>query len=62
MDNSDEYQILLDEVLEAEIELAEVNELKKFAGSKLDEAYYFYKKAMHEGENFDVQKAKVQLD
>jgi len=60
LDDSDEYQILLDEVLEAEIELAEVKELKKFAGSQLDEAYYFYKKAMHEGENFDVQLAKVQ--
>ena len=59
LDDSDEYQILLDEVLEAEIELAEVVELKKFAGSELDEAYYFYKKAMHEGENFDVQLAKV---
>ena len=60
LDDSDEYQNLLDEVLEAEIKLAEVKELKKFAGSQLDEAYYFYKKAMHEGENFDVQKAKVQ--
>ena len=60
LDDSDEYQILLDEVLEAEIKLAEVEELKKFAGSQLDEAYYFYKKAMHEGENFDVQLAKVQ--
>jgi len=29
LDDSDEYQILLDEVLEAEIELAEVVELKK---------------------------------
>ena len=60
LDDSDEYQALLDEVLEAEIKLAEVEELKKFAGSQLDEAYYFYKKAMHEGENFDVQLAKVQ--
>jgi len=60
LDNSDEYQLLLDVVLEAEIKLAEVKEQKKFAGSKLDEAYYYYKKAMHEGENFDVQKAKVQ--
>ena len=59
LDDLDEYQLLLDEVLEAEIKLAEVEEEKKFAGSKLDEAYYYYKKAMHEGENFDVQKAKV---
>ena len=50
----------LNEVLDAEIALAEVIEGKKFAGSELDEAYYYYKKAMHEGQNYDVQKAKVQ--
>ena len=44
LDDLDEYQILLDEVLEAEIKLAELVEQKKFAGSKLDEAYYYYKK------------------
>ncbi|MCH8157501.1 MAG: c-type cytochrome, partial [Nitrospinae bacterium] len=60
LDQSDKYQRLLDEVLEAEIHLGEVLEKKKFSRSHLDEAYYFYKKAMHEGENFDVQKAKVQ--
>lgn len=59
LDASDEYQLLADQVLDAEIALAEVKEEKKFAGSRLDEAYYFYKKAMHEGENFDVLLAKV---
>ena len=34
LDDSDEYQVLLDEVLEAEIKLGEVKELKKFAGSR----------------------------
>ena len=33
LNDSDEYQLLLDEVLEAEIKLAEVKEQKKFAGS-----------------------------
>ena len=60
LDDSDNYQNLLDEVREAGIRLGEVEEEKKFAASHLDEAYYYYKKAMHEGENFDVQKAKVQ--
>ena len=56
---SDDYQILVDQVEEAEIKLAEVKEKKKFAGSHLDEAYYYYKKAMHEGNNYDVEKEKV---
>ena len=25
----------------------------------MDEAYYYYKKAMHEGNNYDVEKEKV---
>jgi len=29
LDDSDEYQVLLDEVLEAEIKLSELEELKK---------------------------------
>ncbi|HIB44062.1 MAG TPA: cytochrome C, partial [Nitrospina sp.] len=33
LDDSDEYQVLLDEVLEAEIKLGELKELKKFSGS-----------------------------
>jgi len=61
LDDLDEYQDLLDGVLEAEIKLGEVNEGKKFAGSELDEAYYYYKKAMHEGQNYDVQLDKVKL-
>ena len=59
LDGSDDYQILVDQVQEAEIKLGEVKEKKKFAGSHLDEAYYYYKKAMHEGNNYDVEKEKV---
>ena len=39
--------------------VAEKKEQKKFAGSRVDEAYYYYKKAMHEGENYDVEKATL---
>ncbi|MBT3517578.1 MAG: cytochrome C, partial [Nitrospina sp.] len=59
LDASDEYQDLVDQVKKAEITLAEVKEKKKFTGSHLDEAYYYYKKAMHEGDNYDVQIDKV---
>lgn len=58
LESSKEYQKLLDEVLVAQIALDEEKERRKFAGSRLDEAYYYYKKAMHEGENYDVQLAK----
>ncbi len=59
LDSSREYQNLVDAVLEAQIKLDEVKEQKKFAGSRVDEAYYYYKKALHAGENFDVQKATL---
>jgi mono/diheme cytochrome c family protein len=52
-----EYQQLLDQLGKAEVALAEIKEEKKFTGSRLDEAYYYYKKALHEGENYDVQLA-----
>ena len=58
LDDSYDFSQLTDEVLEAKIHLDEAVEQKKFAGSRLDEAYYYYKKAQHEGENFAVQKAK----
>jgi len=59
LDSSKEYQALVHAVLEAQIKLDETKEQKKFAASRVDEAYYYYKKAMHEGENFDVQKATL---
>jgi mono/diheme cytochrome c family protein len=59
LDSSREYQALVDAVLEAQIKLDEVKEQKKFAGSRVDEAFYYYKKAMHGGENYDVQKATL---
>ena len=58
LDDSDEYQVLLDEVLEAEIKLGEVKEQKKFAGSRLDEAYYFYKKAMTKVKTLTYKRQK----
>ena len=59
IESSEEYQELADAALEAQIHLDEVIEEQKFAKSRLDEYYYYYKKAMHEGKNFEVQLAKV---
>ncbi|MFQ5450136.1 MAG: c-type cytochrome [Nitrospinaceae bacterium] len=59
LEKSKEYQNLVARVNAAQIALDDVKEEKKFAGSRLDEAYYYYKKAMHLGENYDVQLAKV---
>lgn len=56
---NDEYLALVEEVRLKQIALDEQKEQKKFAGSRVDEAYYYYKKAMHEGENYDVQKAAL---
>ena len=55
----DSYLALVEEVRLKQITVDEVKEKKKFAGSHVDEAYYYYKKAMHEGENYDVQKATL---
>ncbi|MDH5761795.1 MAG: c-type cytochrome [Nitrospinota bacterium] len=60
MADSHEYEELAEAALEAQIHLDEVTEEQKFAKSRLDEYYYYYKKAMHEGKNFEVQLAKVE--
>ncbi|MFL2915050.1 MAG: c-type cytochrome [Nitrospinia bacterium] len=59
LSENDSYLALVEEVRLKQISLAESKEKKKFAGSHVDEAYYYYKKAMHEGENYDVQKATL---
>jgi hypothetical protein len=56
---TDSYVELVEEVRLKQIALDETKEKQKFAGSRVDEAYYYYKKAMHEGENYDVQKATL---
>ncbi len=56
---SDEYEELAEVAWEAQNHLDEVTGDQKFARSRLDEYYYYYKKAMHEGKNFEVQLAKV---
>ena len=56
---NDSYLALVEEVRLKQIALDEAKEKKKFAGSHVDEAYYYYKKALHEGENYDVQKATL---
>lgn len=59
LESSSEYENLLAKVREAKIRLDDANIKKKFAISRLDEAYYFYKKAQHAGENFTVQKTRM---
>ncbi len=59
LDRSDAYQDLVEEVRLKQVAVDDQKELKKFAGSMVDEAYYWYKKALHEGENFDVQLATL---
>ncbi len=59
LDDDDEYQALADAAWEAQNHFEEVTEEQKFSKSHLDEYYYYYKKAMHEGKNYDVQLAKV---
>ena len=56
---NESYVSLVEEVRLKQIALDETKEQQKFAGSRVDEAYYYYKKAMHEGENYDVQKATL---
>ena len=57
--DDDNYLALVEEVRLKQITLDEAKEKKKFAGSHVDEAYYYYKKALHEGENYDVQIATL---
>ena len=59
LNGDDNYLALVEEVRLKQISLDETKEQKKFAGSNVDEAYYYYKKAMHEGENYDVQKGTL---
>ena len=59
LSDNDQYLALVEEVRLKKISLDESKEKKKFAGSRVDEAYYYYKKAMHEGENYDVQKTTL---
>ncbi len=60
LEESKEYQDLVGKLRLAEVALGEIKEERKFTGSRLDEAYYYYKKAMHEGQNYDVQIAKFE--
>ena len=59
LNDSDEYETLADKAWDAQNRLEEVTEEQKFAKSHLDEYYYYYKKAMHEGKNFEVQLGQV---
>ena len=59
LDALDSYEELVEEVRLKQVAVDEQKEMKKFAGSNVDEAYYWYKKALHEGQNFDVELASL---
>ncbi len=59
LESRESYQDLVEEVRLKQVAVDEQKELQKFAGSVVDEAYYWYKKALHEGENFDVELATL---
>ena len=59
LDALDSYEELVEEVRLKQVAVDEQKEMKKFAGSNVDEAYYWYKKALHEGQNFDVELATL---
>jgi len=59
LESSSAYQELVEEVRLKQVAVDEQKEQKKFAGSRVDEAYYWYKKALHEGENYDVELATL---
>jgi len=59
LSGNENYVALVEEVRLKSIAVEDQKELKKFAGSHVDEAYYYYKKAMHEGDNYDVQIATL---
>ena len=59
LDALDSYEELVEEVRLKQVAVDEQKEMKKFAGSHVDEAYYWYKKALHEGQNFDVELASL---
>lgn len=56
---SSEYDKLADNVRLAKIRYDDERDRRKFAASYLDEYFYYYKKAMHEGKNYDVELARV---
>lgn len=60
LNESPEYQKLATAAREAQVRLNDQLDLKKFSGSRLDEAYYYFKKAQHSGQNVTVEKARVE--
>lgn len=59
LEKSSEYQKLADAAFEAQNAYNDAVEGQKFEKSRLDEYFYYYKKAEHEGHNFEVELGKV---
>lgn len=60
LENDEEYQQLADAAWNAQVKLDDAKENLKFTKSRLDEYYYYYKKAQHEGKNYEVELNRVE--
>jgi mono/diheme cytochrome c family protein len=59
LEDSRQFQALAEEVRLAKIRMDDQKDQRKFEISRLDEHYYYYKKAMHENRNFDAELSRV---
>ena len=59
INENDVYQELKGNFIKTTYQLSDVKQEVKFAKSRLDEAYYFYKHALHEGEHWEPKKEVV---
>ena len=59
LDKNNDYKGLQKKFTKINYKLGDVQQEVKFAKSRLDEAYYFYKHALHEGEEWEPKKALV---
>lgn len=60
LESDEEYQQLADAAWNAQVALDDAKEELKFEKSRLDEYYYYYKKAQHEGKNYEVELNRVE--
>ena len=65
LEKNKDYKDLQQKLTKVNYKLSDVQQNVKFSKSKLDEAYYFYKHALHEEEGWEPKKAvvdKIQRD
>ncbi|MEE9165252.1 MAG: c-type cytochrome [Nitrospinota bacterium] len=59
LEENNDYKDLQKKLTKVNYKLGDVQQGVKFAKSRLDEAYYFYKHALHEGEEWEPKKTIV---